>query len=85
MREYIFFKMPNCSPCTQLKPIMEQFTNVKSVDASEDFEKALEYNIRKAPTVVILEGGIEVGRFHGFKTKQEIETYLDSLQIKPLN
>jgi thioredoxin-like negative regulator of GroEL len=74
MREYIFFKMPNCNPCNQLKPIMEQFDNVIFIDASEDFEKALEYNIRKAPTVVILEEGVEIKRFSGFKTKQEIES-----------
>jgi thioredoxin-like negative regulator of GroEL len=76
MREYIFFKMPNCGPCTQLKPVMEQFDNVTFIDASEDFEKALKYNIRKAPTVVILEDGLEVLRFTGFKTKEEIEALL---------
>jgi thioredoxin-like negative regulator of GroEL len=73
MRKYLVFKMPNCSPCAQLKPVMEQFDNVEFVDASEDFEKALEYNIRKAPTVIILEEGVEIKRFSGFKTKQEIE------------
>jgi thioredoxin-like negative regulator of GroEL len=76
MREYIFFKMPNCSPCTQLKPVMEQFNNVTFVDASEDFEKALKYNIRKAPTVIVLEEGKELLRFTGYKTKEEIESLL---------
>ena len=43
----------------------------------EDFEKALQYNIRKAPTVIILENGEEINRFSGFKTKEEIASYLE--------
>lgn len=77
MKEYLVFKMPNCSPCAQLKPIMEEFDNVKFIDASEDFETALQYNVRKAPTVVVLKDGVETGRFTGFKTKEEILPYLE--------
>lgn len=73
MKEYLVFKMPNCSPCVQLTPIMEEFINVTFINALEDFELALKYNIRKAPTVIILQNGEEIGRFSGVKTKAEIE------------
>ena len=43
----------------------------------EDFEKALQYSVRKAPTVIILENGEEINRFSGFKTKEEIASYLE--------
>jgi thioredoxin-like negative regulator of GroEL len=45
----------------------------------EDFEKSLEYNVRKAPTVVFIDDGVEIGRFVGFKPKQEIEEFIVKL------
>lgn len=55
-----------------LKKELEGIDNVEYVNVKEDFEKALEYNIRKAPTVVILKNNVEINRFIGFKPKQEI-------------
>lgn len=53
-----------------IKKELDNFENVKYIDVMEDFEKALQYNIRKAPTVIILENGEEINRFSGFKTKR---------------
>ena len=71
------FYSPNCAPCTLLKKELEGLDNVEYVNVMEDFEKALQYNIRKAPTVIILENGEEINRFSGFKTKEEIASYLE--------
>lgn len=68
----IDFYSPNCLPCVALKKELESINNVEYVNVREDFEKALEYNVRKAPTVVILKDGVEINRFVGFKPKQEI-------------
>lgn len=72
MNKIIDFYSPNCVPCTLLKKELEGLDNVEYVNVMEDFEVALQYNIRKAPTVVILKDGIEVSRFTGLKTKEEI-------------
>ena len=71
------FYSPNCAPCTLLKKELEGLDNVEYVNVMDDFEKALEFNIRKAPTVIILENGEEINRFSGFKTKEEIASYLE--------
>ena len=72
MNRLLVFKMPGCVPCKQLEKELEGVSNVEFIDSTEDFEKALEYNIRKAPTVVILKNNVEINRFTGFKPKQEI-------------
>ena len=77
MKEILNLYSKNCVPCTQLKKELDNFENVKYIDVMEDFEKALQYNIRKAPTVIILENGEEINRFSGFKTKEEIASYLE--------
>ena len=71
------FVSVNCVPCTQLKKELKSFENVEYIDVMEDFEKALQYSVRKAPTVIILENGEEINRFSGFKTKEEIASYLE--------
>ena len=44
------------------------------VDTEPDFTK--QYRIRGVPTVVLLENDIEVKRFVGVKSKEEIENWL---------
>lgn len=79
MKKLLVFKMPNCAPCAQLSPVIQEFENVEILDASQNIEQAMKYGIRKAPTVIALKDGEEVGRFIGFKTKQEIEEFLSSI------
>ena len=73
------FYSNNCSPCSMLEKELEGFENVDSFNIMEDFEKAVEYNVRKVPVLVFTKDGGEVGRTVGFKTKQEITYYLESL------
>ena len=77
MKKIIDFYAPNCAPCIALKKELEGIENVEYINVMEDFDKALEYNVRKSPTVIILENGEEINRFSGFKTKEEITSYLD--------
>ena len=76
MIKIIDFYSKNCTPCTLLKKELEGLNNVEYIDVMNDFEKALEFNIRKAPTVVFLKDEVETARFTGFKTKEEILSYL---------
>lgn len=79
MIKLIDFYSKNCVPCQMLKKELESFDNIEYIDTIEDFEKSLEFQVRKVPTVVILKDNKEVGRFVGFKTKQEITDYLNQI------
>ena len=61
-----------------LKRELETFENVRYIDVMEDFDEALKYDVRKAPTTIIFKNGVEVQRFVGVKTKAEIEEILNS-------
>lgn len=71
------FVSVNCAPCTLLKKELDGLDNVEYINVMDDFEKALEFNIRKSPTVIFLKDGVETNRFTGFKTKEEILSYLE--------
>ena len=73
------FTAPNCSPCQMLKKELEGFDNVQYINVMEDFDTALEFQVRKSPTTINLKDDKEVGRFVGFKTKKEITSYLESI------
>ena len=76
MNEILVFKMPNCAPCKMLEPVISKFENVTIVNTMEDIEKSMQYGVRKAPTVIHLIDGKEVGRFTGLKTEEEIKQFL---------
>ena len=73
------FTAPNCAPCQMIKKELEFFNNVEYVNVMDDFEKALEFQIRKSPTLVFLKNGEEKQRIVGFKTKQEIEEIINTI------
>lgn len=77
MINIVDFYSPNCAPCALIKKELEGLDNVEYVNVMDDFEKALEFNIRKSPTVIFLKDGEETARFTGFKTREEILSYLE--------
>lgn len=76
MIEILDFYSPNCVPCNMLKRELETFENVRYIDVMEDFDEALKYDVRKAPTTIIFKDGEEVERFVGIKTREEIESLI---------
>ena len=70
------FTKEGCPPCKQLIPVISEFENVELLNALDYIQ---EYGLRQAPTTIILKDDKEVGRFVGFKTADEIKTYLESL------
>lgn len=76
MEEVLVFKMPNCAPCKMLEPVILEFENVIVLDTMKEMEKSMQYGVRKAPTVIHLIDGKEIGRFTGFRTKEEIKEFL---------
>ena len=77
MKEIKVFKMPNCAPCSQLEPVIKEFENVSILNVMDNMEEAKKFGVRKAPTVVFLKDGEETARFTGFKTREEILSYLE--------
>jgi thioredoxin 1 len=49
---------------------------IEVIDIDENQELAMDYGIRGVPTLVMIDGDIEVKRFSGMKMKNEIETWL---------
>lgn len=73
------FVSVNCVPCNMLKRELETFENVRYINVMEDFDEALKYDVRKAPTTIIFKNGVEVQRFVGVKTRVEIEEILTKI------
>ena len=74
MRQYLYFSAPWCGPCRMLGPIMERVNNtipVQKVNVDEQSDKAIQFNVRNVPTVVLLENGQEVKRFVGVRQESE--------------
>jgi hypothetical protein len=76
MKKLLVFKVPNCVPCKQLEITIGEMENVEFIDSSVDFETALDFNIKKAPTAILLDDGVEIGRFIGLKTRDEILKFM---------
>ena len=77
MKQIKYFTASWCGPCKMLRPIMNELINerfpIHIVDVDNDPENLVgRYNIRSVPTCVVLEENIEVDRFSGIKTKEEI-------------
>ena len=70
------FTKEGCPPCKQLIPVISEFENVELLNALDYIQ---EYGLRQAPSVLFFKDDKEIGRFVGFKTKQEITSYLESL------
>ena len=74
MRQYLYFSAPWCGPCRMLGPIMERVNTklpVQKVNVDEQSDKAIQFNVRNVPTVVLLENGQEVRRFVGVRQESE--------------
>ena len=50
---------------------------IEEVDIDANAELTSQYRIRGVPTVVMLENNVEVKRFVGVKSKEEIENWLN--------
>ena len=86
MNKILLFKLSTCGPCkllskffTQLHIHKEEVTLDKDNNADVTTDK---YDIKSVPTVVILDSeGEELGRFAGFKTKEQLLEELNKYKI----
>jgi len=75
MKQVLYFSSPWCGPCRTFKPLMESLQSEMSItfiDVDASPQTAQTWNVRSVPTTLIIQNGIEKGRFVGAKSKDEI-------------
>ena len=72
-----------CGPCRMQTPIIEELEKLfgdrvefKKVDADVDSDLAARYSVFVIPTIVIENDGIEIKRYLGVTSKEELEMVL---------
>ena len=78
MKRILRFTASWCGPCKMLAKNMETAAiemPVEVVDIDVHSDLATEYGIRSVPTLVMLEGNIEVKRMTGVKTVNELQAW----------
>lgn len=82
----ILFWGQGCRPCDNIKPIFDQFSEEKrtearfaSLKAGENHKLAGHFKIMAVPSLVYLsKDGEKASRFMGPKTKEDLETFLNT-------
>lgn len=63
-----------CGPCKRLMPILEEIDSIDilkvNVDMFGDISRS--YGVMSIPTLILFDGGKEIKKSIGFKTKDEI-------------
>jgi len=78
-RKVLRFTAPWCAPCKALANIIETIENVPEIeviDITQDKDAAVKYRVQTVPTMVLLEGPVELKRFRGIRSKSLIEEWL---------
>jgi len=74
-----------CSPCLVIAPLLEQvLSDLKGaiglakleVDRGGNMKLAGHYRVRGFPTVVLFDGGQELGRFSGARSRSQIISFI---------
>jgi len=82
------FWAPWCGPCKTLGPIIDELhldnigtdkLAIGKVNVDENDKAAIKYGIRGIPTILFLRNNEVVERMTGLKTKDDIQTVINSL------
>ena len=84
MNVLLFSNKNNCQPCKSLKTYLETKHpdfNYTEVDVFEDMDKAMEYKVKSAPTMILFKDDVVVDTVVGYNssTKEHIEKIIFSV------
>jgi len=69
-----------CGPCKMLGSVLEKLDyNIIKINTDNFPELAREFAIMSIPTVLIYKDGKNVGKFIGFRSKEEIENIIKNI------
>jgi thiol-disulfide isomerase/thioredoxin len=74
-KEALYFSAEWCLPCKSFKPLAMPLLDsngidVIQLDADTDFDATKEHNVRSLPTIVFINGEVELARVTGASMKQ---------------
>ncbi len=74
-----------CGPCQMFLPVFDEVSETAEatlvkVDIDQDAELAGENGVMGVPTIIAYKGGAEVARFSGFKPKEELVEFINSVK-----
>jgi len=76
MKTAKYFTANWCQPCKSFKPIILELIsegyNITIVDIDQEQSLSSQYRVSSVPTTVIEENGVEVDRFVGALSKQQV-------------
>jgi len=71
-----------CESCKTLTKLLDELNTkvpIESFDIEKDFEYASMCGVRSVPTLIMVDGPIEVKRFSGTKSKTELHDWLGGI------
>ena len=81
MKRLIKFGANWCQSCTVLDKQLNQLSPdiaIECVDIDVHDDIASEFGIRSVPTLIRMEGNVEIDRIVGVKSTSELKTWIDS-------
>lgn len=80
MKKVLRFTASWCGPCKMLAKTLEEVDTklpIDVIDIDEKSDLAVQFGIRSVPTLVLVDGEVEIKRSIGNKTKQELEVFIN--------
>ena len=80
MKQVLKFAASWCQPCKTLSMMLENQAggeNIEEIDIDKDMDRAIEYQVRSVPTMIMLEDGKEIKRKVGLPTNEELTIWLN--------
>jgi thioredoxin 1 len=78
------FYLPNCKPCQNLQPVLEETVSdypdavsLQELDVEKEYEEAMKYSVKTVPTVVFVKDEEEIGRIRGVGAKERYAKIID--------
>ena len=80
-RRILRFTASWCAPCKTMAAQLEELNlnmPIEVIDIDVNSEVAMDYGIRSVPTLVILDGNVEVKRKVGLSTKEILKNWIEA-------